>query len=308
MSDFYSSFWGVYITVIVVVSLVALAFLVKSQAVVKVPKGEKVKTLDHVWDGDLQEYNNPLPSWWIGLFVMTIVFAVAYLALYPGLVLTGNMKHWSARSQLGEEVAKADAKYSPLYDKYLKMPVEAVAQDKDARDMGKRLFLTYCLQCHGADARGAKGFPNLVHHDWMYGGTPDRIVQTISGGRHGQMPAFGAAFGEEKVRDVANYVLKISGNKYDADRAGRGESTFKQVCAACHGPEGHGNTDIGSPNLTHPSGVWLYGKNEATIIETVTNGRSNVMPAWKDFLGDAKVHVLAGYVYSLSHNAEQNAQ
>ena len=308
MSDFYSSFWGVYITVIVIVSLIGLAYLVKSQAVVKVPKGEKVKTLVHVWDEDLQEYNNPLPSWWIGLFVMTIVFAVIYLSLYPGLVLIGNARHWSAHGQLDQEVAAADNKYGPLYSKYMQMPVEAVAKDKDAHEMGKRLFLTYCLQCHGADARGAKGFPNLVKHDWMYGGTPDRIVQTITGGRHGQMPAFGAAFGEEKVRDVANYVLKISGNKFDAERAGRGDATFKQVCAACHGPEGHGNIDIGSPNLTHPSGVWLYGKSEATIIETVTNGRNNVMPAWKDFLGDAKIHVLAGYVYSLSHNDEQAAQ
>ncbi|MDR3428715.1 MULTISPECIES: cytochrome-c oxidase, cbb3-type subunit III [Silvimonas] len=306
MTDFYSSFWGVYITVIVIVSLIGLGYLLKSQSVIKVKKGEKVQTLDHVWDGDLQEYNNPLPGWWVGLFVLTLCFAVGYLALYPGVAI-GNLKHWSATGQYKEETAKADAKYGPLYDQFLKMPVEQVAQNPQAQEMGKRLFLTYCLQCHGADARGAKGFPNLVHHDWMYGGTPDRIVQTISFGRHGQMPAFGAAFGEEKVRDVANYVLKISGNKFDDERAGRGEATFKQVCAACHGPDGHGNIDVGAPNLTHPSGVWLYGKSESTIIETVTNGRNNQMPAWKDFLGDAKVHVLAGYVYGLSHNS-QNAQ
>ncbi|GGP19126.1 cytochrome-c oxidase, cbb3-type subunit III [Silvimonas iriomotensis] len=306
MNDFYSSFWGVYITVIVIVSLIGLAFLLKSQSAVKVKKGEKVETLGHVWDGDLQEYNNPLPGWWVGLFVLTLVFAVGYLALYPGIAI-GNLRNWSSAGQYKQETAQADAKYGPLYDQFLKMPIEQVAQNPQAQEIGKRLFLTYCLQCHGADARGAKGFPNLVHHDWMYGGTPDRIVQTISNGRHGQMPAFGAAFGEEKVRDVANYVLKISGNKFDDERAGRGESTFKQVCAACHGPDGHGNIDVGAPNLTHPSGVWLYGKSETTIIETITNGRNNQMPAWKDFLGDAKVHVLAGYVYGLSHNA-QNAQ
>ncbi|MBB5190539.1 cytochrome c oxidase cbb3-type subunit 3 [Silvimonas terrae] len=306
MNDFYSSFWGVYITVIVVVSLIGLAYLLKSQTVFKVKKGEKVETLGHVWDGDLQEYNNPLPGWWVGLFVLTLVFAVGYLALYPGIAV-GNLRHWSSAGQYQQETAQADAKYGPIYDQFLKMPIEQVAQNPQAQEIGKRLFLTYCLQCHGADARGAKGFPNLVHHDWMYGGTPDRIVQTISNGRHGQMPAFGAAFGEEKVRDVANYVLKISGNKFDDERAGRGESTFKQVCAACHGPDGHGNIDVGAPNLTHPSGVWLYGKSETTIIETITNGRNNQMPAWKDFLGDAKVHVLAGYVYGLSHNA-QNAQ
>jgi cytochrome c oxidase cbb3-type subunit 3 len=168
--------------------------------------------------------------------------------------------------------------------------------------MGKRLFQTYCVQCHGSDARGAKGFPNLTDNDWLYGGTPEIIKTTLDGGRHGQMPAFGAAFGEEKVKDVANYAMSLSGKKHDAERASRGKETFTAVCAACHGPDGKGNQALGAPNLT--DNVWLYGGTEKTIIETVTNGRNNQMPAWKDFLGDGKVHLLTSYVWGLSNKAK----
>ncbi|WP_410498381.1 cytochrome-c oxidase, cbb3-type subunit III [Chitinibacter sp. S2-10] len=301
MTDFTSSFWGYFIAAIAILGIVFCAYVLLTQMKVKLKKGEKAQVTGHVWDGDLEEYNNPLPGWWVGMFVLTIVFAVGYLALYPGLVVFGNAKGWTQEGQHQEEVAKADAKYQALYDKYLAMPVTAVAQDKEANEMGKRLFQTYCVQCHGSDARGAKGFPNLTDHDWLYGGSPEKIQQTIATGRKGQMPAFGAAFGEEKVRDVANYVLKISGNPaFNEVRASRGAETFKQVCVACHGAEGKGSQTIGAPNLTDKT--WLYGGSEATIVETVTNGRINQMPAWKEFLGDGKVHLLSAYVYGLSQD------
>ena len=302
MTDFKSGFWGIYIAVIVIASLIWLAYLLKSQMTIKLKKGETAEVMQHKWDGDLQEYNNPLPGWWVGLFFMTILFGVGYLVLYPGLVSIGNERGWSSAKQYHDEVKMADDKYGPLYEKFRAMPVPEVAQSAEANGMGKRLFNTYCIQCHGIDAQGAKGFPNLTDSDWLYGGAPERIEQTIQMGRHGQMPAFGAAFGEEKIKDVANYVIKLSGRPHNELRAARGEATFKQVCAACHTPAGTGNQDIGAPNLTDK--VWLYGGSEATIIETITNGRNNVMPAWKEFLGDAKVHVLAGYVYSLSHNGQ----
>jgi cytochrome c oxidase cbb3-type subunit 3 len=309
MSDFFSSFWGVFITVVVVASIAWLAYVLYTQSHITVAKGEKVETVGHVWDGDLEEYNNPLPRWWMIMFYLTLIFAAGYLVLFPGLGAIGNQLGWSSRGQYEKEVAAKEVATKPLYDRYMKVDIPTLAKDEVARKTGQNLFLTYCMQCHGSDARGAKGFPNLTvaeFDSWLYGNTPEKIVETINGGRHGQMPAFGAAFGEEKVKDVAHYVLKIAGRKpgegvgdFDPVRAVRGEATFSQVCVACHGADGKGNKAIGAPNLTDK--VWLYGGTRTTIIETITNGRNNRMPAWKNALGDAKVHLLAGYVYGLSH-------
>jgi cytochrome c oxidase cbb3-type subunit III len=298
MDDFTSSFWGYFIAAVSLGGIFYCAYILVTQMKVKLKKGEKAQVTDHVWDGDLQEYNNPLPGWWVGMFVLTIVFALVYLTLYPGLVAFGNLKNWSAVGQYKTEVAKVEQKTNVLYAKYTAMPIPEVAQNPEAIAMGKNLFQTYCVQCHGSDARGAKGFPNLTDGDWLYGGTPEKIKETLNLGRHGQMPPFGAVFGEEKVRDVANYVMKLSGNAtHNNVRAERGANTFAQVCVACHGTDGKGNKDVGAPNLT--DNIWLYGGSEKTIIETVTNGRNNVMPAWKEFLGDGKVHLLAAYVFSL---------
>lgn len=302
MSDFVSGFWGVYIAVVVIVGLVGLTYLLFSQSKTTVKKGEEVQITGHIWDDDLAEYNNPLPRWWMLMFYLTLLFAAGYLTLYPGLGTWKGLRGWTAVKQYTEEKAAAEAKYQPLYDKFLKQDIKAVAADPEAQAMGKRLFQTYCVQCHGSDAKGAKGFPNLTDNDWLYGGDPKTIHTTIAGGRQGQMPAFGAAFGEEKVKDVANYAMSLSGKKHDAERAARGKETFTAVCAACHGPDGKGNQAVGAPNLT--DNVWLYGGTEKTIIETVTNGRNNQMPAWKDFLGDGKVHLLSAYVYGLSNNAK----
>ncbi|MFC3627105.1 cytochrome-c oxidase, cbb3-type subunit III [Vogesella amnigena] len=302
MSDFVSDFWGVYIAVVVIVGFVGLAYLLFTQSKTTVKKGEQVEITGHVWDDDLAEYNNPLPRWWMLMFYITLIFGAVYLVLYPGLGTWKGIRGWTSVGQYTEEKAAAEAKYQPLYDKFLKQDVVTVAGNSEAQAMGKRLFQTYCVQCHGSDARGAKGFPNLTDNDWLYGGTPEIIKTTVNGGRQGQMPAFGAAFGEEKVKDAANYVMSLSGKKHDADRAARGKETFAAVCSACHGPDGKGNQAVGAPNLT--DSVWLYGGTEKTIIETITNGRNNQMPAWKEFLGDGKVHLLTAYVYGLSHNAK----
>ncbi|GGX94135.1 cytochrome-c oxidase, cbb3-type subunit III [Vogesella alkaliphila] len=302
MSDFVSDFWSIYITVIVIVGIVGLTYLLFSQSKTTVQKGEEVKTMGHVWDDDLEEYNNPLPRWWMLMFYITLIFGAVYLVLYPGLGTWKGIRGWTSVGQYKEEKAQAEAKYQPLYDKFMKMDVKTVAADPEAQAMGKRLFQTYCVQCHGSDARGAKGFPNLTDNDWLYGGTPEIIKTTLDNGRHGQMPAFGAAFGEEKVKDVANYAMSLSGKRHDAERASRGKETFTAVCAACHGADGKGNQALGAPNLT--DNVWLYGGTEKTIIETVTNGRNNQMPAWKDFLGDGKVHLLTSYVWGLSNKTK----
>ncbi len=299
MSDFVSDFWNLYVIVIVLVSILACAVLLVVQGKATFTPG---KTMGHVWDETLEEYNNPMPKWWSWLFVITVVFALVYLALYPGLGNFKGMLGWTSGGQHKVEVEKMDATVKPLFDKYMAMDLKAVAADKQAMEMGKRLYLTYCMQCHGADARGAKGFPNLTDGDWLYGGEPEQIKQTIAEGRMGVMPPH-AQLGGDTIKDLANFVRSLSGLPNDSVRAAKGKEAFASAgCLGCHGPEGKGMHAVGAPNLTDK--VWLYGSSEATITETITNGRQNKMPAWKEFLGDAKVHLLSAYVLSLSQGAK----
>jgi len=299
MSDFVSGFWNVYVVVIVLGSILACAVLLYVQGKAKFTPG---KTMGHVWDETLEEYNNPMPKWWSWLFVITVIFALVYLALYPGLGSFKGVLGWSAVGQYQAEREKADATAKPLFDKYLAMDVKAVAGDKQAMETGKRLYLTYCMQCHGADGRGAKGFPNLTDTDWLYGGEPEQLKATIEAGRMGVMPPH-AQLGADTIKDLANYVRSLSGLPNDSVRAAKGKEAFASAgCVGCHGMDAKGMQAIGAPNLTDK--IWLYGSSEATIIETITNGRQNKMPAWKEFLGDSKVHLLSAYVYSLSQGAK----
>ncbi len=295
MSDFVSGFWNWYVIGIVVFSLLFCFVLLVMQGKAKTVAGE---TTGHVWDEDLQEYNNPLPSWWRWLFYITIFFAIAYLAMYPGFGTTVGKFGWSAVGQYEKEMKTAEEKYGPVFEKFKAQDIKTVAASQEARDMGQRLFATYCAQCHGADAKGAKGFPNLTDKDWLFGGSPEQIVESITKGRNAMMPAKGVKpdLDADQIRDIANYVRSLSGLAADDIRAQRGKDLFGQACAACHGPEAKGNVGL-APNLTDD--VWLYGSSEATIIETITLGRVNKMPAFGEFLGDAKVHLLAAYVYGL---------
>ncbi|WP_428826935.1 cytochrome-c oxidase, cbb3-type subunit III [Azonexus sp. IMCC34842] len=299
MSDFVSDFWNLYVIVIVTGSILACAVLLIVQGKATFTPG---KTMGHVWDETLEEYNNPMPKWWSWLFTITVIFAFVYLALYPGLGNFKGMLGWTSVGQHTTEVAKMDATVKPLFDKYLAMDVKAVAGDKQANEMGKRLFLTYCMQCHGADARGAKGFPNLSDNDWLYGGEPEQIKETLNNGRMGVMPPH-AQLGADTVKDLANFVRSLSGLPNDSVRAAKGKEAFSSAgCIGCHGPEGTGMHAVGAPNLTDK--VWLYGSSEATITETINNGRQNKMPSWKEFLGEAKIHLLTAYVYSLSQGTK----
>lgn len=299
MSDFVSEFWNMYVIVIVLVSILACALLLYMQGKATFTPG---KTCGHVWDETLEEYNNPMPKWWSWLFVITVVFSLVYLVLYPGLGSFKGVLGWSQYGAHKAEVEKMDAVVKPLFDKYMAMDVKAVAADKQGLEMGKRLYLTYCMQCHGADARGAKGFPNLTDNDWLYGGDADLVKQTIAEGRMGVMPPH-AQLGADTIKDLANYVRSLSGLPNDSVRSAKGKEAFTSAgCVGCHGPDATGMQAIGAPNLTDK--VWLYGSSEATITETITNGRQNKMPAWKEFLGDAKVHLLSAYVLSLSEGTK----
>ncbi len=310
MSDFTSEFWNWYIIVLTLASVAGCGILLYSMGRMKVAPGARPggsnETTGHVWDGDLVEYNNPLPRWWMWLFYITIAFSLVYLVFYPGLGKLPGLLHWTAHDAYREEVRIEEAQYAPIYQKFMAMDVKAVAADPAARAMGERLFLTHCAQCHGSDAGGSKGFPSLRDGDWLYGGDPDTIKASITGGRNGVMPPMESALGADGVRNVVDYVRTLSGLPADPLRAQLGKPVFAQVCAACHGADGKGNPALGAPNLTDD--VWLYGSSLATMIETVSKGRGSAgtvsrMPAHKDLLEPAKIQLLAAYVYGLSHPA-----
>ena len=303
MADFTSGFWGIYITVLTIVSVLGCGWLLWSQSTIKseVSKDGKVGTTGHTWDEGLEELNNSMPRWWMWLFYITIVFGIAYLALYPGLGSYAGKLGWASHGQYEEELKLADAEFGPLFAKYQQTDMKVLAADPQARAIGERLFLTYCAQCHGSDARGNKGYPNLTDRDWLYGGDPEVIKTTILKGRHGVMPPMAAAVGTDKdIEHVAHYVLSLSGSASDPIKASFGKEKYA-ACAACHGIDGQGNQAVGAPNLADKT--WLYGGSVATIMETVRGGRNNVMPAFADFLGEAKVHLLSAYVWGLSNSS-----
>jgi cytochrome c oxidase cbb3-type subunit 3 len=299
MSEFVSGFWDLYIGIVALVSIIACAVFLKSQSVRKAPG--TAPTTGHTWDEDLAEYNNPLPRWWSWLFYITIVFALAYLVLYPGLGSWRGTLGWSQVGQLQEELAVAEKRFGPLYEKFAGQDVEALAKSPEALAVGQKLFLNNCAQCHASDGGGSRGFPNLTDQDWLWGGEPKTIKTSITDGRTAAMPPFGPAFGDEGVKDLAHYVRSLSGLTHDSLRKARGEPVFKQTCAACHGAEGKGNAALGAPNLADR--IWLHGSSEPDVIHTLTKGRSDQMPAHKDRLSPAQIHLLTAYVYSLSQGA-----
>jgi cytochrome c oxidase cbb3-type subunit 3 len=300
MSDFTSNFWSFYVTGISLVGIFACLLLLWFSGKAKAMTAND-NTTGHVWDGDLREMNNPLPRWWVWLFIITVIFALAYLALYPGLGNYAGKFGWSAIGQYEAEVAKGNKEVEPLYAKFNSMKPEDVAGDAQAMAIGERLFMNNCSQCHGSDARGSKGFPNLSDKDWLHGGTPDKIVETLVKGRIGNMPPMAAAVGtSDDVRNVANYVLSLSGSPHDSVKASLGKSKFG-ACAACHGVDGKGNQAIGAPNLTDD--VWLHGWGENAIVSIINNGKVNQMPAQESKLTESQIHVLASYVWSLSNKS-----
>ena len=300
MSDFTANFWSVYVAGLTMVSILACLLLIWVTARKKIVSAAD-NTTGHVWDGDLREMNNPMPRWWVWLFVMTIVFSLLYLVAYPGLGSYPGELGWTTRGEYASEVEKANRDLAPLYAQFTARKPEELAGDAVAMAVGERLFMNNCAQCHGSDARGSKGFPNLTDTDWLHGGTPDKIKETITAGRHGVMPPMAAAVGTpDDVKNVANYVLSLSGSPHDSVRSQLGKEKFT-ACAACHGVDGKGNTAIGAPNLTDDT--WLHGWGEQAIIAMVNNGKTNDMPAQAGKLTEAQIHVLTGYVWGLSNKA-----
>ncbi len=311
MADFFNQWWSYFIIVLSILAMIGCVLLLWSQSTIKVTIGSDGKplpvgTTGHVWDEDLEENNHPLPRWWSFLFYITIIFGAAYLFLFPGLGAMQGYLGWSQVGEYEEEMAAGEKQYGQLFNKYMAMDVPAVAHNPQARAIGERLFINSCAQCHGSDAQGSKGFPNLTDKDWLYGGTPEAIAVSIKEGRNGNMPAMAAAVGSEQdVENLANYVMSLSKAPHDPVKSVLGKPKFS-ACAACHGSEGKGNPLLGAPNLT--DSVWLYGGGLSNIMESIRLGRKNAMPPHKETLSDAKRHLLTAYVWGLSNSATVSAQ
>ena len=302
MSDFVHSFWSHYIAWITLAGILACVVLLWLTSRKKLA-GSADNTTGHVWDEDLREMNNPLPLWWVGMFLITIVFALFYLILYPGLGSSEGSLSWTSEKQYQQEVDQANADVAPLYARFDAMAAEQVALDPKARHIGEHLFLNNCAQCHASDARGTKGFPNLTDGDWLYGGSPEQIRASITHGRQGNMPPMSAAVGSpEDVKNLAHHVLSLSGSPHVSLRAALGHGKFG-ACAACHGADAKGNQALGAPNLTDK--VWLHGWGEEAIVAMVTQGKLNQMPAQDGRLTPSQIHVLSAYVWGLSQPATQ---
>ncbi len=324
-----TTFWSVWISVITLGSLAGIAALLYwcTKDKMGVEEGDD---MGHEYDG-IRELNNPLPKWWSYMFWGTLVFAIVYLILFPGL---GNFKgvlNWQSSDQAvttleQSRVSIADAQANKRPDQYAKeldvanahfgetfqrlaytvgtdqyRELEVVARDPEAIKVGQRLYLQNCAQCHGSDARGQAGFPNLTDNAWLYGGEASTIKETLMHGRVGQMPAWKETLSEIAVEEIVSYTLSLSGRKVNTREAAGGQRRFV-VCAACHGTDGKGNPAFGAPDLTDD--VWLYGDTRADVEQTILYGRQGVMPAWKDILGEDKLHLISAYVWQLSNPAD----
>lgn len=298
MSDFTSDFWPYFISVIVIGGIIFCLTTLFMTSTSHDPAHTGEST-GHVYDEDIVEMNNPMPRWWMWMFVITCVFGIIYLFLFPGLGTYKGKLGWTALNQYEQEVKESNERIAPIYAKFTSMKSEDVAKDPKAMAIGERLFMNNCSQCHGSDAHGSRGFPNLTDNDWLHGGSPETIETTITNGRHGMMPPMAAAIGDaDDVKNVANYVLSLSNSEHDTARAALGKEKFA-ACAACHGPDGKGNQAIGSANLT--DNIWLHGAGESAIISRINNGIDNVMPAQGSRLTPEQIHVLAAYVWRFSN-------
>jgi cytochrome c oxidase cbb3-type subunit 3 len=293
-----SDFWSAYIIAIVVLNIGGCAWLLMWSRKVNVVDLPADGTTGHEYDG-IREYNNPLPRWWLWLFWITIVFSVVYLVLYPGMGKFKGTLGWSSAGEVQQSAAAYEKQYGAIYARYADTPVPELARDARAMQIGARLFANNCSTCHGTDAHGARGFPNLADADWLYGGEPERITETISQGRNGIMPGWRENLGEDGLKQVVQHVIALSGREADASLAAAGAEIFASKCAGCHGSDGSGNTAMGAPKLN--DNVWLYGGSEASLVRTIGDGRNGHMPAQQGNLGSERVHLLAAYVWSLSN-------
>ena len=291
-----TSCWSYWIIILTTISIVGLTWILLANRKGTARSGDN--TTGHVYDG-IEEFDNPLPAWWFYMYLLSIIWGVGYLVVYPGMGNYPGLLGWTQLGQHEAEVTKADAKFRHMRDKYLALPVAEIASDPAVLKMGQRMFANSCAQCHGADAKGRYGFPNLTDNDWLYGSGADDIKTTITAGRQGVMPAWGDIIKDSGVKEATAYILSLSGREGNAADITAGEAVYNTYCVACHLADGSGNRAMGAANLAN--GIWLYGGSPAQISQTIRSGRNGVMPAHKDTLSEDKIHILTAYVYSLSH-------
>lgn len=291
-----TSYWSLWIIVLTTITILGITWILLANR--KVERTATEETTGHSYDG-IEEYDNPLPAWWFYMFILTIVWGAGYLLAFPGMGNFPGLLGWTQLAQHEREVAAADAEFQAMRDRYLALPIEEIATDPAVRKMGMRMFANNCAQCHGADAKGTYGFPNLADSDWLYGGSAADIKASITQGRKAAMPAWGSVIGEQGVVDVTNYLLSLNGREADTASAQAGAQAFQTYCVACHGADASGNVALGAPNLK--DGIWLYGGTVESINHSIRAGRNGAMPAHKDILSQDKIHILAAYVYGLSH-------
>lgn len=290
-----TSFWSMWIIVLTTVTIVGLCWILFANRTREQSSEDQVT--GHEYDG-IEEYDNPLPAWWFYMFVITIVWGIGYLIIYPGMGNFPGLLGWTQIDQYEQRVSAADEKFRAMRDRYLALPIEEISTDPAVRKMGMRMFSNNCAQCHGADAKGSYGFPNLTDNDWLFGGSPAEIKTSIIQGRQAAMPAWESVIGDQGVTDVTAYVASINGRETDEASTTAGKEVFQTYCIACHGADGTGNPALGAPNLKN--GIWLYGGSAEQISHSVRAGRNGVMPAHKDALSEDKIHILAAYVYGLN--------
>ncbi|MDR0250162.1 MAG: cytochrome-c oxidase, cbb3-type subunit III [Burkholderiales bacterium] len=303
MSDFTSNFWNLYIAIMTVVGLVFCAWLLVA---VGRDKG-KASDTTHVWDGDLTELNNQLPNWWRWMFWALLIFSVGYLIYYPGLGSFKGLGGWTQTGQFDKEMAALEKQTRPMYDRFMAMSVEGLANDQRAMGTAERIFQNTCARCHGSDARGFIGFSNLRSGAWNWGGDPEDIEQSIAEGRTGVMLPMGETLGGEPgIKAVVAYTRSLSGLDHDASLLTQGEVLFEENCVACHGLDAKGMKDIGAPDLT--DNVWVEGSSERAMMRIVEFGKNSdlaedsfAMPAHQDTLSKGQIYLLTAYVWGLTN-------
>jgi len=293
-----NSFWNWFVIIITIASILGCWWLLHWTKGVSDRDGEEIGSTGHIWDENIRELNAPLPRWWLHLFNITIVFALVYVLIFPGLGNVPGMLGWSQTGQYDTEITAATQAQESVFARFREMDPAALTADAEAQEIGGRLFAHNCAMCHGSDGRGAATFPNLADNDWLYGGAFDQVLTSISKGRVGTMPPWGPVLGEDGVTEVVAYVQQLAGQEADTQLAAAGKTRYATICIACHGIDGTGNQALGAPNLTN--NIWLYGGDPSVIAESIAIGRAGNMPAHENLLNEDKRRLLAAYVTGLS--------